>query len=142
MIFYLIPATTDRPAQLAPKGDDAKAEAKARGLKLKPADMLHDVPTDKAGLQAYINAMLVTQHNMNLDLEAATEAPLQTVEYQPINMASVASEVARRREALATTFEATDIEEFILSRASIAQACNIFQCLGTRFAELVKGARS
>lgn len=142
MIFYKIPATADQHAKLEPTQDAARAECKARGLRFNAGEMQHDVPTDKAGLQAYINAMLVTQHNMNLDLEAATEAPLQTVEYQPINMASVASEVARRREALATTFEATDIEEFILSRASIAQACNIFQCLGTRFAELVKGARS
>jgi hypothetical protein len=37
-------------------------------------------------------------------------------------------------------WEASDIEDFILNRASVAQVSNIFECLGTRFKEHVNGA--
>lgn len=41
--------------------------------------------------------------------------------------------------ALKQTYEATDIEDFILNRATVDQASNIFACLGTRFKELANG---
>jgi hypothetical protein len=61
MIFYLVPAAAGRPATLQPTQADANREARERGLKVRAPDMEHQVPTDKAGLMAYVNAMLAEQ---------------------------------------------------------------------------------
>jgi hypothetical protein len=135
MIFYLIPATADKPATLAPTQAEANTEAKARGLKVRAPDMQHDVPTSKPDLMAYINAMLVTQRNLHADVEAATETP--AVEAPP-----PVEEAGPRQRLLTSGNEADEIEGFILERASVAQVEQIMARLGTRFAELVKGVKS
>jgi hypothetical protein len=58
MIFYLIPGTDEQPSRLEPKQDLARAECKARGIRFKAEEMKHDVPTEKDGLQAYVNDLL------------------------------------------------------------------------------------
>lgn len=61
MIFYLVPAGEGpefHPPMLQPTQGDANKLARERGLKVRARDMEHQVPTDKAGLMAYINDLL------------------------------------------------------------------------------------
>jgi hypothetical protein len=71
MIFYLVPAAAGRPATLQPTQADANREARERGLKVRAPEMQHDVPTDKAGLMGYINAMFAAGE------QAVERAPTQ-----------------------------------------------------------------
>lgn len=48
----------------------------------------------------------------------------------------------QRVEAVQRDWEASDIEDFVLNRASVAQAENIFACFGNRFKELARGGTS
>lgn len=69
MIFYLVPAANGEPQRLEGTQADANRVAKDRGLKVRAPQMQLDVPTDKTGLQAYINALMA--------IEVAAPAPLR-----------------------------------------------------------------
>jgi len=57
VIFYLIPKTVNKPSQVELTQDLARAECRERGLKPSAFEQ-YVVPTDKAGLQKYVNEML------------------------------------------------------------------------------------
>lgn len=138
MIFYLVPATADKPAVLMPTQGAAFTESRLRGLKIQSRDMKHDVPTNQKGLQAYINGMLAKEHGL-------MDEPLPTLsEFAPERAAPDPAIAEERRQQdtmlMRQAYTALDIEEFILTKASIAQVGQIFSCIGSRFAELVKGA--
>lgn len=62
MLFYLIPTAGDQPSKLEPTQDAARATCKARGLKFNADEMKHDVPTEKAALLEYVNALLAQRY--------------------------------------------------------------------------------
>lgn len=99
-------------------GTQADANAKGRGW------TQEEVPTDKAGLLAYLNGM-VDEHRATQSLPAV-----------PATDRAATSEL--RSNEPTGAFTASQIEEFILDRASVGEVEAIFACLGTRFAELRK----
>ena len=104
---------------------DAKAEAKQLGTEFAQVD----VPTDKPGLIAWLNAQMAT------DVQPETHQldPLEAAELRAVAAAGASTTVPDHAER---NWEATDIEAFILERATVAQASRIFECFGTRFKEL------
>lgn len=102
------------------------------GLK-SPTDV--ELPKNgRQGMATFINGC---------ELEVATGAVSSGVELDEIEQAEMRA-VAEARVATTVSeraqraWEATDIEDFILNRATTAQAGNIFACLGTRFKELTR----
>lgn len=91
-----------------------------------------EVPTDKAGLLAFLNVegQIATQTAaLNDELALPPAAP------QP--KPAAAPMVDRTR-----CFEASEIIDFLLDRASNAQVENVLGALGCRFSELAKAVRS
>lgn len=81
-----------------------------------------DIPTDTAGLCAWLNDREDSKYNP--EPEPLTLSP----DLGPPRYPDPKPDYTR-------DFTATEIEDFILNRASVAQVGNIFECLGTRFAE-------
>lgn len=114
-----------------------QVDAKKYGGKL--GFELREVPTDKPRLMAFLNAQdMAYVDPPDASVEGMVPAqpldPLEQAELRAVEAArSTVSQVSRN-------WEATDIEDFILHRATVAQAENIFACLGNRFKELANGA--
>jgi hypothetical protein len=87
------------------------------------------VPTDKDGLIAYLNDR--AEGPAPIELEPGDE---------PLATAPEVKAAPAANPALRTSWTAHEIESFLLHEASVAQCENLFACLGTRFAELRKGA--
>ena len=92
-----------------------QADAKSKGKGWRP----EEVPTDKLGLLAYLNAMVTRDEldNPPVDTQPQPSAPLVHVHTRVEN------------------YTADDIVEFLLDRASVAHVERIFAAIGTRFAE-------
>lgn len=122
--------------------DQAKREARELKCSWEP----HDVPTDKEGLMAYLNSRSGGTDDGVVVL-AGTEVPLvESTEETYTHKVETPLPATRYEEAsfgssqLNGSYEATDIEDFILNRASVAQCENIFARLGTRFKELANAS--
>lgn len=109
-----------------------------------------DIPVDKNGLKSYIQDALDLIHSLQAT-QPTLDAPAEPVEalepdkikdadgwkkqaddYQrPANL-----DQAKSVLAVNLSYEAMQIEDFILNHASVAQVENLFSCLGNRFAEL------
>jgi hypothetical protein len=81
-----------------------------------------EVPTDKDGLLTFLNCERVKA--MHEEAVALVETPSVI----PLSPAAARPDYTR-------DFTATEIEDFVLNRATVAQVENIFAALGTRFAE-------
>lgn len=110
-----------------------QVEAKKAGKGWTP----ETVPTDKEGLIAYLNghnertcARLEKFDQVDRELAILSDLPNPFADPEP------APPPAPR--VASTSFEATEIEDFILNEASVAQCENIFSTLGSRFSELAK----
>lgn len=126
---------------------DAKAIAKEEGTGWEQVE----VPTDKEGLLCFLNchrvdgmcsdakAMMPDTATITAGFAEAMGGPLATdteIERQRDHQAYQPDpEKVARSEA---AFTATQMEDFILHRATVAQVENLFACLGNRFAEARK----
>lgn len=95
-----------------------------------------EVPTDTAGLCAFLNNLFadvgepgcpeeVAPFDQLLDAPAVVELPI----HRPVMVEE------KQAERIQNQFTTSEIEDFILNRATVAQVGNIFECLGARFAE-------
>jgi len=100
--------------------DDAKRDGKGWSLA--------EVPTDKAGLIDYLNDQLPAPPEF-AEVDDPAPPPPPTPSHDVI-------------AAKVSAFKTDEIVEFILDIASVSQVERIFACIGTRFAELVKGNRA
>lgn len=116
MIFYRINST---PPQIVGTQDDARSAAREAKVDWEQID----IPTDKAGLMAYVNELIY----QGASSDRAAEAALNAV----IDIPRPEAAVHQSQES----FTASEIEDFLLNRATLPQCENIFACLGTRFAE-------
>jgi hypothetical protein len=131
MIFYKV-EPADGPYLVA-----TQVEAKREAREHKCTWSQVDVPTDKAGLMAFINEMLIDTLTADEDIDTSDEGPEESPYggmRQPKAEPALAAPYGKQQDSWTTT----EIEDFILNRASINQVSNIFARLGTRFAELAK----
>jgi hypothetical protein len=104
----------------------------APGKQSKGAEKI-DVPTDTAGLVDYLNEL------------TANVPPQDALEFEPAPPPTRGPdpELVKIGETLRQTSWTTDsIVDFILDGATVSQVERLFSCIGTRFAELVKGVRA
>lgn len=108
-----------------------------------------DIPVDKHGLQAFVQESLnaifecnrqITvlkgmANGMPADAEPDTSDQQDDEAVEPAKP-PVDATLSTRQRLNNVSYEATEIEDFLLNRASVAQVENIFGCLGNRFAEL------
>jgi hypothetical protein len=90
-------------------------------------------PTSKEELRAFVNTRFQEEHNLRCFVTTEERDPIDTPDRESW---------AEAQGETGPTFTAAQIEEFILDRATVAEAGNILECLGTRFAELAKAVRS
>lgn len=94
-----------------------------------------DVPTlTKDGMIEWLNAREAAPQPLDLRTLEDFREPVEAAPAPALRPAP-----RHRTEEAERAWTAAEIEGFILERASIAQIGNIFQCLGSRFGELVKG---
>jgi hypothetical protein len=103
----------------------AKAQNCARAYKGTIQD-IHAGEDGREGMCAMLNGGELTIHERH-DEPVEAEQP----KAEPFMLKPDANSV----------IEASQIEQFILERATVAQVCNIMECLGSRFGELVKEKR-
>lgn len=85
------------------------------------------LPKDgRQGMATFINA---NELEVSQGVASGPIDELEQAEMRAVREATTMSVNQQR------AWEATDIEDFILNRASVAQVANIFSCLGTRFKE-------
>lgn len=116
MIFYLV------KNQLV--GTQAEAKAIARNY------VSHEIPTDKAGLMAYVNDLLSrsgTPEPEPVDVPEREPDP-------PYGGGGASFEPP-------TTITRNQVEDWIFDQATPAQIENMFAALGTRFHEMRKASR-
>jgi hypothetical protein len=95
-----------------------------------------DVPTTRKELLAYLNEIVTSSRGGSPQSPpAADEEVVETPELAPDPAPKLAPPPPNLPAAAITL---TAVEEFILDHATTAQVCNIFECLGSRFAELQK----
>jgi len=98
-----------------------------------------EIDNSKLGLLQFFNDNTVILGKpqdafVKSDNEAERD-PIEEAEQRAIAAAAPAP-LPVQHQAVSRDWDATDIEDFILNRATVAQAGNIFACLGTRFKEL------
>jgi hypothetical protein len=98
-----------------------------------------DVPTlTKDSMIEWLNAR--EAKDPPLDLRTFEDfTPVDLPPLAPPTLSAAPPKAVARTELAERAWTATEIEAFILERASVAQIGNIFECLGTRFGELAKG---
>jgi hypothetical protein len=74
MKFYLVPAEGKYPQELTGTEANCRAALKIRNLKLDPKDLIHEVPVDKYGLEAYVNNLFKEINDLVLT-DYSGEAP-------------------------------------------------------------------
>ncbi len=134
-----------------PKNDEGRTilcTTQADSDKIQKGASKIDVPVDKAGLKAVMQDSIDTiferdcqiiilkgmANGMPADAEPDTsDIPEATEEF--FEQAKLI-EPTKRDTLVSSSYEATDIENYILTRASPSQVENIFSCLGARFAEM------
>jgi hypothetical protein len=92
------------------------------------------VPDNKEALIAYLNEKI-----------AARAAPVEQPEVPSGGSANFVERprvVAPVQPSLDKIMKASQVEDFILNEATVAQVESLFACLGTRFSELAKAVRS
>ena len=87
---------------------------------------LEEVPTDKAGLIDYLNALKGKAEFAEVDEPAPPPPPTPSHDV-------IAAKVS--------AFKTDEIAAFILDKASVSQVERIFAVIGTRFAELIKSQK-
>lgn len=123
------------------------SQDKARAINTNFNDF--EVPVDKAGLMAFAQDALDNIHLLRGQLKE-TEAhlnekilvprePVITEEEPTTLLQDIIAVPVGKKLLQQTSWTATQIEDFILNHASVAQVENLFSCLGNRFAELAKG---
>ncbi len=103
-----------------------------------------ELPTDKAGLMELVQESFDTIFELQGQINSSkfdasintTDIPKATGEF--FEKATLRSSPT----SVQTAWTATEIEDFLLNKASVAQVENIFSCLGNRFAEMVKSCSS
>lgn len=124
---------------------EAKAGARQIGAELEQVE----VPVDKPGLLTWLNNHTIIDGFPVDGADTPELDPLEQAEQRAIEAARAAAPSkgmvdaaweANRDTKVAQMWAATDIEDFISSRATAAQVENIFASLGTRFKELVNAA--
>jgi hypothetical protein len=131
MIFYEVLGTIAAPCQLVGTQVDAKALAKERGTSWEQTD----VPTDKAGLMAYVNR-LKADVSAEMHREPYTYAP--TTSLPPVDTRPVTAEQAELRSMTMTT---NDIVEFLWDKAQPNQAADIIEALLRKMKEVSREVR-
>ena len=121
MIFYEVEDGSNGHFLVATQAD-AKREARERKCTWSQVD----VPTDKAGLMTYVNG-LKAQASQLLAL-AEHEGTMPAAEPQPVTISATSVQLD----------EQTNVEDYILNRATVTQVENLFSRLGTRFKELAQ----
>jgi hypothetical protein len=96
-------------------------EAKKRAREIGGFWEIVEVPTDKPGLLAFLNAM-----------EARVRAPAAAPPPEPVAPTTALSVVTPDTQR---QWDGESIANFLLDRATVAQVENIFAAIGTRFAE-------
>lgn len=86
----------------------------------------------RQGMAAFLNANELEVGHSRPMLDSTAD-PLEEAELRAVTAATTMSQQQR-------DWEVTDIEDFLLNRATVAQVENIFACLGTRFKEQVNGS--
>lgn len=113
-----------------------QADAKARGKGFS----LEEVPTDKEGLLEYLNGHVPRNTIRTSDWNAPAEPVNAPPARGPLDVgtgsAPTFNGAPERSLRLDATFTATEIEDFLQNRATVAQVENVFAALGTRFAEM------
>jgi hypothetical protein len=115
MIFYQVLGTSAAPCCLVVTQVDAKRLARERDTSYEQVD----VPTDKAGLMAYVN-----------ELKADVSAEMRRDRSEALNEGVPASAPAK--------VTVQSVMEFILDAATVADVEQVFSAIGARFKELVK----
>lgn len=132
---------------------DSEGRKQLRGtkeliLKVNKTFEVIDIPTDKEGLEHLVQDSFDTI--FALEQQIGSSAPAVGSDGSQEQVASGETSRPQAEPSVRPTpiinydrpYEATEIEDFILNRASINQVANIHSCLGTRFAEMVKEQRS
>lgn len=141
MQFYLIPSGNGFPQELTGTQADAKLALRERGLKGKPEEFPHDVPTSKAELMAYVNALLAKPIS-TIDVPGVTsQDAAQAVARADLARLQTVAKAADPREFRPVKPTASNMEEFILEEATVAEVERIFAVLGTRFKELANSQK-
>lgn len=95
---------------------------------------LEEVPVDKPSLLIWLNNRTVLE-GLPLDREEQEVDEIEQAEMRAVAAAAPSTTLPSHER----NWEASDIAAFVLERASVAQAENIFAALGTRFKELANG---
>jgi hypothetical protein len=122
-----------RPDNGQARFERTQADAK-RTAKLDDATFEQvEIPTDQQGLIIFLNDLAAEQRSLGrLTGQRLAENAERISASAPVPLNIAANhQVGQSQEA----FTATEIEDFILNRATVAQVENIFAVLGTRFAE-------
>lgn len=95
-----------------------------------------DVPTDKDGLLTWLNENVSGVAEAKVEHDELEAAELRAVE--EASRSQLEERSTRRHDLVDRDWDAGNIQEFVLNRATVAQCEQIFATLGTRFKELVK----
>jgi hypothetical protein len=98
-----------------------------------------DIPIDKTGLMAFVQKALDTAWTLRKELDELPLASAPEPKGEPLLKTLIDVPAGKTlQQSTQTSWDATQIEDFILHRASVAQVENIFSCLGNKFAEIAK----
>jgi hypothetical protein len=128
MKLYYVPK-----APLGARWQGTQVDAKAAGKAVSGDFIQREVPVDKPNLLQFLNAeeQVTRQQEPDQQLDALEQAELRAV--AAAGQPTTVSPHAQR------DWDASDIEDFILNRASTPDVERIFATLGTRFKELANG---
>jgi hypothetical protein len=127
MIFYQVLGTSAAPCCLVGTQIDAKRLARERGTTYEQVD----VPTDKAGLMAYVNELSELLGPPFNEIEDGHNGPsISVASFEALNEGVPASAPAK--------VTVQSVMEFILDAATVADVEQVFSAIGARFKELVK----
>ncbi len=125
MQFYL--CQTPEGEQLAPTQADAKA--------LDPKFVPHEVPTDKPGLQGYINTLL--KRAQGVDPEPANiDTPLKVAQPKIPGGCPACSRTPSAAKSVAESMTALEVEELIWGLSNKALLKNIIAAANERLTDL------
>ena len=129
MKFYLCHTPEGRQRLVTRQDEAKKLDKNAEPI---------DIPVDQAGIKAGYEELF--DKIFDLEQQIGGRAPTVAPEQEPSDGDAVISAEPAVYSAPErhSSWTALEIEEFILGPATIPQCENIFQCLGTRFAEFAK----
>lgn len=119
----------------APVGQRWQSQ-KAQAAKLGSVEEIETPKDGRQGMCVFLNSnerevsLVAFGEGAKLDEDVRVLDPLEEAELRAVREATTVSANQQR------AWNATDIEDFILNRATVNEVSNIFACLGTRFKEL------